>query len=453
MQKSIKKYVLIILVVMMVLFIQHQMFNESIVYAESINVGQTWEYYYKESSLSYKDQEFVAPVTGVYEIKVYGEANANIDLRVKDTDNPNVLVTSYQIQGGNGGMACGYLLLNAGEKFFVHIMKGNSAGQIEQTMRQLQDSDLRFGQYCFISKSGTVYDEDARIYTIEQSLLKAEGGGYHCTDYEHGYSIDGKGEINAELCPEITYNGIVYSPKTQNGGGTGKASCIVTLKATEDNSIAYTVNHWQQKLKGDANQHDSTNYTLKETENLVATIGESISPTTKTYSGFTSPEVQMITIDPNGTTEINYYYTRNKYQYKLGECEGVITTGSTTSGSYYYESTIVLKAKVKEGYLWSKWSNNDSKLETSFNMPANDFSIAPIATKKEEITTEEPTLKPPQRETTMPNSSPEGDTTIATGVLPQTGIKMEVILSISIVCILVFSVFFYRQYRKLKDID
>jgi len=198
------------------------------------------------------------------------------------------------------------------------------------------------------------------------------------------------------MCPEITYNGIIYSPQIQKGGGTGAARCIVTLKDTEDNNISYTVNHWQQKLNGDEKQHNLANYTLKDTENLVTTIGKSVSPITKTYSGFTSPEIQTITINQNGTTTIDYYYTRNKYQYTLGECEGVTTTGSTPSGLYYYGSTIILKANVEEGYLWSKWSNNDSNLETTLSMPAKELNITPVATKKDYVIAEEQEIVPSQ---------------------------------------------------------
>ena len=84
---------------------------------------------------------------------------------------------------------------------------------------------------------------------------------YHYINYEleDGYGVDGSGEVYTEICPEISYKGMIYSPQTQNGGGTGKAICIITLKATEDNSIAYTVNHWQQNLNGNENQHDSAN--------------------------------------------------------------------------------------------------------------------------------------------------------------------------------------------------
>lgn len=449
MQKKIKKHILIVFITMILFLMQHQMFNKSIVYAENISVGQTWEYNYKETELSYNDQEFVAPITGVYEIKVYGETNAKINLRVKDANNPDTLVTSYQIQGGNGGMACGYLKMNEGEKIFIHIMKGNSAGQIEQTTKQLQNIDLKFGEYCFISKTGTYYDDEARIYTTGGSLLRAEGGGYHCTDYEHGYSIDGDGKINTEMCPEINYNGITYSPQTQEGGGIGNASCVITLKANEDNSIAYTVNHWQQNINGNENQHDSSNYTLKETENLVTTIGKSISPTTKTYSGFTSPEIQTITINQNGTTVIDYYYTRNKYQYTLEECEGVATTGSTPSGSYYYESIIILKADVEDGYLWSKWSNNDSNLETTLSMPANDLNITPVATKKEPIITEEQEAESPQEEPKQPEELPKDDT-IATGKLPQTGVSATIIISLMAVTII--SIIIYKKYNTYKDI-
>ena len=71
MQKKIKKHILIVFITMILFLMQYQMFNKSIVYAENISVGQTWEYNYKETDLSYNDQEFVAPITGVYEIKVY----------------------------------------------------------------------------------------------------------------------------------------------------------------------------------------------------------------------------------------------------------------------------------------------------------------------------------------------------------------------------------------------
>lgn len=447
MQKKVKRNILIVFITMVLLLVQYQIFNVSIVYAEDIIVGKTWEYYYKDTGVSFNDQEFVAPMTGVYEIKTYGETNPRINLRVKDANNPDLLITSYQIQGGNGAMACGYLKLNEGDKIFVHIMKGNSAGQIEQTTKQLQNQDLGFGERCFITKTGTYYDEQARIYTTGPRLITAYAGEYHCTDYEHGYSIAGEAEINTEMCPEINYKGITYSPQTKNGGGTGAARCIITLKATDnDNSIAYTVNHWQQNINGDENQHNSANYTLKETENLVTTIGNSVSPITKTYSGFTSPAIQTITINQNGTTTIDYYYTRNKYQYILEKCEGVTTTGSTPSGVYYYGSTITLKADVADGYLWSKWSNGNSDLETTFSMPANDLKITPIATKKDSTITDDQQTKQPQ-----PGQAKEEDDTRTKGVLPRTGETMRSLFIISI--ILIASIIFYIGYRKYKDIN
>ena len=177
MQKKLKKYILIIFITTILFFTQHQIFNESIVYAESISVGQTWEYYYKETGLAYNDQEFVAPITGVYEIIAYGEANPKINLRVKDANNPDVLVKAYQIQGGNGGMVCGYLNLNEGEKIYVHIMKGNSAGQIEQTTKQfqyLQNKDISFGDYCFVSKTGTYWDEERSLLDLWGKIIKCK---------------------------------------------------------------------------------------------------------------------------------------------------------------------------------------------------------------------------------------------------------------------------------------
>ncbi len=72
-----------------------------------------------------------------------------------------------------------------------------------------------------------------------------------------------------------------------------------------DAYVGYTVNHYQMNL-------DGTSYTLIESETNNTLIGDTVNPETKTYIGFTSPEVQEKQITA-GTNTINYYYTRNKY--------------------------------------------------------------------------------------------------------------------------------------------
>lgn len=75
----------------------------------------------------------------------------------------------------------------------------------------------------------------------------------------------------------------------------------------------YVVKHWQQNVTGTASSHDTSNYTLADTQNLTGTTASSITPAVKTYTGFTSPSTQTTTIAADGSTVVNYYYTRKSY--------------------------------------------------------------------------------------------------------------------------------------------
>lgn len=153
-------------------------------------------------------------------------------------------------------------------------------------------------------------------------------------------------------------------------GSIGDKSYTANWKANTDTK--YKVEHYQLNL-------DGKNYTLKDTDNLTGTSDSSITPSVKSYTGFTSPSTQTTIISADGTKVVKYYYSRNKYAFTLGSCSGVSTNGSTASGSYYYGTTIALKATVNNGYNWTKWSNEDTLKDTSVTMPASNLSISPIA--------------------------------------------------------------------------
>ena len=95
---------------------------------------------------------------------------------------------------------------------------------------------------------------------------------------------------------------------------------------------------------------NSSNYTLVNTDNLTGTTGASVTPAVKSYTGFTAPSTQTVTIADNGYTVVNYYYKRNSYSFTLGSAAGVNTSGSTATGTYRYGATITLRAAVSAGY-------------------------------------------------------------------------------------------------------
>ena len=70
-----------------------------------------------------------------------------------------------------------------------------------------------------------------------------------------------------------------------------------------------------------------------------------------------------------------YTYTRNEYTLTLTNIEDIETT--FTSGNYLYETEIKVKAKDKPGYTFSKWSNNETAKEYTFELTENT-EIYPI---------------------------------------------------------------------------
>ena len=83
----------------------------------------------------------------------------------------------------------------------------------------------------------------------------------------------------------------------------------ITLYAkwTPSANTAYTVYHYKQDIANESS------YTLADTERLTGTTGSSVMPGVKTYEGFTSPFLRTLTIAPDGSSTVSYYYIRNTY--------------------------------------------------------------------------------------------------------------------------------------------
>ena len=133
----------------------------------------------------------------------------------------------------------------------------------------------------------------------------------------------------------------------------------------------YTINHYIQNL-------DITTYTLQDTEILDGITNDIVYPDIKTYKGFTSPDIQSITLKNDGTTILNYYYTRNKYK------ASVISDGHTNKSEYYFEEhgEIIYDNTLDNIYVFTGWRTNhkiniiNNGLKTcKFYMPANDIEF------------------------------------------------------------------------------
>ena len=147
---------------------------------------------------------------------------------------------------------------------------------------------------------------------------------------------------------------------------TGDVSLTPNYTARTD--TAYIVNHNIQKL-------DET-YETRETEHKTGTTDTNVSPETKTYPGFTSPSVQTKNINGDGSTEFDYNYLRNKYNLTINNPTDVVQ--GDVSNQYYYEQQITLTAKDKEGYTFTKWSNNETTKTITITMGTSDITVGPV---------------------------------------------------------------------------
>ncbi len=260
----------------------------------------------------------------------------------------------------------------------------------------------------------------------------------HTKNNYHIYTYDSYIEVHKNNTFEGTYKAVragytFQGFYTQKTGGKEIISSFGEILVdantfTEDTTLyaqwkpntdtKYIVRHWIQNLKSSSDSYDSINYTLKETEELSGITETFVTPKEKNYIGFTyaygkginqegvcTPEKAAVQIYGDGTTVIDYYYTRNYYRvggylpetisYMPTIIKGNGIESTKGSGLYQYEEEVTVSAVCKKGYHWdiedkmypSSWNivpdtfdvNKDSPIIT-FTMPANDVYFKVTAT-------------------------------------------------------------------------
>ncbi len=196
-----------------------------------------------------------------------------------------------------------------------------------------------------ITTSNDIPDEDSDIWQEDNLFSIAENGTY----YLWAKDLVGNVSISKEL--------------------------VVTELTAE-----YKVKHYIMNV-------DGVEYTLKETEEFTGNVREEVTPNIKEYTGFTSPETETKRVSEDGTTIIEYYYTRNKYNVNLTKDIGVESL--IGNGEYYYESDVIIDANLKEGYVWDKWTGDKDVLDKQFKikMPDNNVTYNANTLKQSNVLT------------------------------------------------------------------
>ncbi len=127
----------------------------------------------------------------------------------------------------------------------------------------------------------------------------------------------------------------------------------------------YTVEYYLMGLDG--------KYPTKASEKMTreAQIDSEITPTVKSFKGFTSPKGEEITVLEDGSAKVKYYYPRNRYSLTVKRDKGILDIEG--EGSYYYGEKVDVSVTLKEGYEFVGWSSKVEK--NTFTMPANKTTL------------------------------------------------------------------------------
>ena len=136
-------------------------------------------------------------------------------------------------------------------------------------------------------------------------------------------------------------------------------------------TATYKVIHRQQNL-------DNDEYSAIESETKTGIVGKSVTPDTKSYTGFVAPAKKTVTLAESGT-EVIYDYKRAMIAFSIEDDEYVIS--SLPEDNYKYGTEVTLTAKDRDGYTFDHWNNESSSTENPATIAIESATpIKPIYT-------------------------------------------------------------------------
>ena len=239
-------------------------------------------------------------------------------------------------------------------------------------------------------EKGTIKDKKYKanwkinVYTITYDLVfgKLEEGIENKTEYTvetESFTINNPTRIG------YTFKGWTESDDeeaklevTVEKGTTGNKTFTANWIANEDTK--YLIEIYEMDLNGEyikisSQEKQWTSDTLAKVEK-------------ESKKGFTYDESLSkieANIEPDGSTVLKIYYSRNKYKLTTDIGEGIyeVEGGNT----YYYDADIKINAVVKNGYTWKNWISSDAELipnsdiqNYNIKMPDSDITLTAEAT-------------------------------------------------------------------------
>jgi uncharacterized repeat protein (TIGR02543 family) len=200
----------------------------------------------------------------------------------------------------------------------------------------------------------------ANTYVVNYDA--GEGTVDHATDsfvYDADYAL-----------PTPTRTGYAFAgwlngtdPVAQTGKWAIAQNVTLTANWSARNDIAYVVNYYGQNVGDD-------NYTLMESVPCLGSADQNVTLNAKTYTGFTPKEASLSkTISPDGTTTIDFYYTRNTYTLSFVANGGDAVADLTLR---YQQSIPTATVATRSGYTFGGWFDSYDQSQEFASMPATN---------------------------------------------------------------------------------
>ena len=344
-----------------------------------MRTGYTIEGYYAEEECITK----VAGVDGTLQSGVAGYTDADgkwiaEDIQVLYTKwTANQYTITFDQQGGQGGTES------------VEATYGNKLPDITIPTRE----GYSFGGYFteadgagtqYYNTEGTAYrnkiwNETAprtlyAKWTAHTYVVKFNANGGSGVMDDQTFTYDQAQPLSANAFTRTGYTFTTWNDKA-NGTGTSYADkqSVINLTSTKggqktiyaqwtpNTNTLYKVEHYQQNLDL------SYPTTPTEKESFTGTTDTKVTPTVKTYEGFTSPATQEVTIAADGSLVVRYEYKRNSYQLTWDLAGGTITAAGTAAGSVLFGAEIKAPRVAKVDNVFMGWEP-----EVPATMPAHD---------------------------------------------------------------------------------
>ncbi|MBR3002514.1 MAG: BspA family leucine-rich repeat surface protein, partial [Clostridia bacterium] len=246
--------------------------------------------------------------------------------------------------------------------------------------------------------------------TTTSILIERENNKYYGVIRDNNYEIfiNEKGEVDVSNTPETIIDDPQETPQdtiTTNVKNTDIATASLTgeeIQVTGGNTegtteLTLTVNGIDYRVaKIAVVSTDKVNYevlhrkeefdgtfTTEETELLLASVNETVTPETKTYEGFNSPEVQTVIVRDDRNTRIIYQYTRKSFELTLTKGNGVQSVSG--AGTYKYEEPVTIGYTLEPGYDTARITGDVT--ERNFTMPAKNVQANIEGVEKEILIT------------------------------------------------------------------